>query len=52
MGRFTKSNFKIFFNHGEKVNDKIKAIWGVSQSQIAKFSSTMMKAFSRDVIVD
>ena len=43
MRRFTKANFKIFFNHGEEVNDKIKATWDVSQSQISKFSSTMVK---------
>ena len=43
MRSFTKSNFKIFFNHGERVNDKMKAIWDVSQSQISKCSTAVVK---------
>ena len=35
-------NSKIFFDYDEWV-DNIKAIWDVSQRQIPKFSSTMVK---------
>ena len=45
--RFRNSNSKIFFNHGEGMtrteNIKISSFWTVSESQILKFSSTMVK---------
>ena len=43
MRRLAKINCKIFFNHGERVNGKIRAVWDVSQRQILKSSLTMVK---------
>ena len=55
LGRFRKSNFKIFFDHGEGMtmteNSKIRPFWSVLESQISKFSSTMVKVLLRQKTV-
>ena len=47
LQHFTRSHFKTFFNDGGGIimteKSKIRPFWGISESQISKFSSTIVK---------